>query len=173
MSEKVMKIPLILILLVFLPASAQVTSAQVTSAQLTAQITSPGTRWSADEAVKVHFVRNAFTAAERQTLRETMESWARTTKTGGGIRFVFAEETGGLIDCARCLTIARQGASRDRQRKPASFNVLRQDQAGRLLSAWIAFESSTSESSLSTLMVQALEEGLGAGDSQTARNRRR
>lgn len=179
MSEKVMKIPLLLLLLVLLPATAQVTSAQATSAQaMSAQITLPGTQWSRDAIVNVHFVRDVFTARERQTLQEAMESWARTTKTGDRIRFVFAEETGGLIDCARCLTIARQGVlrqgvSRDRQRKSVSFNVLRHDEAGRLLSAWIAFENSTSQSSLSTLMVRALEEGLGAGDSQTARNRRR
>jgi hypothetical protein len=174
MSEKVMKISLLLILLVLLPASAQVTSAQATSAQVTsAQITLPGTQWSQAAVVNVHFVRDVFTAAERQTLQEAMESWARTTKTGGEIRFVFAEETGGLIDCVRCLTIARQVVSRDRQRKSVSFNVLRQDAAGRLLSAWIAFESSTSQSSLSTLMVRALQEGFGAADSQTARNRRR
>ena len=162
-----MKASLIFILLLSLTAVAR--TEQTTNPSFNSSLSSAGSHWPEGALVNVYFVREMFSAAERQTLREAMESW---TKGGGpGVSFVFAGETGGLIDCERCLTITRQGVTPDGPRQRVIVNVIRHDQTGRLLSAWIAFERSAPKApALRTLMLQALAGGFGISDSQVARN---
>lgn len=121
--------------------------------------------------VSVYFVQNMFTADEKQMLWNALETWTqRAKKKGLQISFVLAGETGGLIDCVGCLTIARQGFATYGTRQRVSFNALRQDDKGRLISAWIGFERATAtEIELRTLMLQALERGLALSSSQTAK----
>jgi hypothetical protein len=121
--------------------------------------------WPSAAVVNVYFVHDVFTSGERQTLWEAIAAWTETArKTGTEIRFTDAGETGGLIDCAGCLTITRQGFDIHRFRQRVSFNALRQDAAGRLISAWIGFErKSSSPPALKILMQQALEQGLALG----------
>lgn len=167
---KLMKASLIFILLLSLTAVAR--PERTRNSAIDSNLLPAGANWPEDALVNVYFVREVFSASERQTLREAMESW---TKRGGtGISFVFAGETGGLIDCERCLTITRQGVSANGrvQRGPRMIlNPIRQDHDGRLISAWIAFErSAVNSAALRTLMLQALAGGFGLNDSQTARN---
>jgi hypothetical protein len=169
---KLMKASLIFILLLSLTAVAR--PERTRNSAFDFNLSPARANWPEHALVNVYFVRDMFSASERQTLREAMESW---TKPGGtGIGFVFAGETGGLIDCERCLTITRQGVSANGRVQGGQrmiFNPIRQDQAGRLISAWIAFErSAVSSAALRTLMLQALARGFGFNDSQTARNTR-
>jgi hypothetical protein len=128
--------------------------------------------WPEDARVNVYFVREMFSATERQILHEAMEDW--TKSDGPGISFVFAGESGGLIDCERCLTLTRQGIYADGDRQGVMFNVIRHDQTGRLLSAWIAFErSALNPGALRILMLRALAGGFGLSDLKTPRNTRR
>lgn len=132
---------------------------------------SPAAYWAENCVVSVYFVRNIFTADEKQLLWNAIETWTLSAKKKGlQISFVRAGETGGLIDCAGCLTIARQVFATDRTRQHVSFNALRQDDKGRLISAWIGFERTTAtEIALRTLMLQALERGLALNSPQTAK----
>jgi hypothetical protein len=126
--------------------------------------------WPEAALVNVYFVRDIFSAGERKTLQEAMEDW---TKRRGprdvGISFVFAGETGGLIDCERCLTVTRQGFSSKTER--VALKVLRQDERGRLLSAWIAVERvAANPATLKNQLLQALERGLEVNDPRIARD---
>lgn len=126
--------------------------------------------WPSATVVNVYFVHDVFTAGERQTLWEAIAAWTETARrTGSEIRFTDAGETGGLIDCASCLTITRQGFDINRFRQRVSFNALRQDAAGRLISAWIGFDRKPSNPpALKILMQQALGQGLALGVAQPA-----
>jgi hypothetical protein len=103
-----------------------------------------------------------------------MEGWTKNPRTRGiGISFIFAGETGGLIDCERCLTIARQGVSRAGQTERVTLNILRQDESGRLLSGWIAVErAAATPLALRNQLLQALERGLGINPSRSAKSGR-
>jgi hypothetical protein len=127
--------------------------------------------WLGGGEVSVYFVRNSFSLVERQLLWQALETWAqKERKKGRQINFVPSGETGGLIDCAGCLTIATQAASAYASRQRVSFNSLRHDEAGRPISAWIGFEADASTTSnLRPLMLQALERGLALDTSPTAR----
>jgi hypothetical protein len=125
--------------------------------------------WPSAAVVNVYFVHDAFTSEEKHTLWEAIEAWtAAARKAGSAIKFTDAGETGGLIDCADCLTITRQGFDINRFKQRVSFNALRQDAAGRLISAWIGFERKpASPQALKILMQQALEQGLALGVAQS------
>lgn len=125
--------------------------------------------WPPASVVNVYFVHDVFTDAERQTLWEAIEAWTETArKMDLEISFVDAGDTGGLIDCASCLTITRQGMDINRLSQRVSFNALRQDGTGRLISAWIGFErTAKSPLALKTLMYQALQRGLAVGVAQS------
>ena len=64
--------------------------------------------WPQDSTVKVHFVRGLFTPEQKETLWLTLESWTLKDGANSTIRFSYAGETGGLIDCLGCLTLTRQ-----------------------------------------------------------------
>jgi hypothetical protein len=118
--------------------------------------------WPQDSTVKVYFVRDVFTAEEKQTLWKAVEAWAKIArKTSAGVAFVNAGETGGLIDCVGCLTIARQEVHANKSRDSGSFHRLRLDEMGRLISAWIGFANETNNpQTLRSLLLHALESGL-------------
>lgn len=166
-----MKASLIIsILLLSLFACPRTEKARAATAWLNAAAVN--TYWPEDALVNVYFVRDMFSAGERKTLEEAMEDWARRPGARDvGVSFVFAGETGGLIDCERCLTIARQAFSS--KSEPVALKVLRHDEKGRLLSAWIAVERvAASPATLRNQLLQALERGLGVNDSRISRNAR-
>ena len=152
------------VLLLVLPVNGA-RAEQVEACSLNSSETPATAYWPSASVVNVYFVHDVFTSGERQTLWAAIEGWMETArKTGSDIRFVDAGETGGLIDCAGCLTIARQGFDLNRFRQRVSFNALRRDEAGRLISAWIGFERApASPQALRALMHQALERGLAVG----------
>jgi hypothetical protein len=131
--------------------------------------------WPRDCVVSVYFVRNMFTSDEKQMLWTAIQTWKeRANQNGLEINFVLAGETGGLIDCMACLTIARQGLVSEGTRPRVSFNVLRQNQTGTLISAWIGVERViVSSQSLRTSVSKALERGLGTGAALSASRRHR
>jgi hypothetical protein len=124
--------------------------------------TTPGTStpapafWPQDSTVTVYFVRGLFTVEQQQILRRTLETWA-TAEARSTVRFLYAGETTGLIDCVGCLTLTRQEFHAKSQKRNAAFNRLRSDQTGRLISAWIGFDSSIRDSQkLRSLLIQVL-----------------
>src|SRR6185295_8748165 len=112
--------------------------------------------WPQDSTVTVYFVRGFFTVEQQQILHRTLETWA-SAKANSTIRFLYAGESSGLIDCVGCLTLTRQEFSAKGRKRSAQFNRLRTDQTGQLLSAWIGFDSSIRDSKkLKSLLVQVL-----------------
>jgi hypothetical protein len=160
-----MKASLFIVVLLLISLVNATRAEQVTACPLNFSATSATAYWPSVSLVNVYFVHDVFTSGERQTLWAAIAAWSETArKTGSDITFVDAGETGGLIDCAGCLTITRQGFDINRFRQRVSFNPLRQDQAGRLISAWIGFERApASRQALSALMHQALGRGLAVG----------
>jgi hypothetical protein len=112
--------------------------------------------WPQDSTVTVYFVRGLFTVEQKQVLQQTLEAWA-SSKANSTIRFSYAGETGGLIDCLGCLTLTRQALHTNGYKRDATFNRLRGDHTGRLISAWIGFNSSLTDSQkLRNSLVQVL-----------------
>src|SRR5688572_24540834 len=65
--------------------------------------------WSPESRVNVYFIRDMFTAAQRQSLLSALSTWeGLTTKEGLAVSFNDAGETSGLIDCQSCVTVARE-----------------------------------------------------------------
>ncbi|HEY8187491.1 MAG TPA: hypothetical protein VIF64_15575 [Pyrinomonadaceae bacterium] len=125
--------------------------------------------WPQDSTVNVYFVRDLFTFEQQQVLRQTLESWT-TSQATSTVRFSYAGETGGLIDCLGCLTLTRQDLSANRRKRYVTFNRLRGNHTGQLISAWIGFETSITDSQkLKNLLVQVLgaEELLRVSTSMT------
>jgi hypothetical protein len=164
-----MKASLFIVVLLLALLASGARAEQVATRPFTFSGASATAYWPSASLVNVYFVHNVFTSSERQTLWEAIAAWTDTArKTGSDIRFVDAGETGGLIDCAGCLTITRQGLDINRFRQRVSFNTLRQDEAGRLISAWIGFERApASPQALGALMRQALGRGLAVGVAQS------
>ena len=132
--------------------------------------------WPQDSTVTVYFVRGLFTVEQQQILRRTLETW--TAKANSKIRFLYAGESSGLIDCVGCLTLTRQELYAKGQNRNAAFNRLRSDQTGHLISAWIGFDSSIRDShKLKSLLVQVLgaerqpRVGTGRNSAMPARHR--
>lgn len=111
-----------------------------------------------DATVKVFFVRDMFTAEQRQALWNTLENWKQERQTNLTVRFLNGGETGGLIDCLGCLTLTKQEAATSKEKRRASFNRLRWDKTGRLVSAWIGFDRAITEpQKLTRLLARMLD----------------
>jgi hypothetical protein len=111
-----------------------------------------------DSQVRTYFVRGAFTAGEMQMLWRTLETWTQTAGAASTLRFSNAGETGGLINCVGCLTLTRQNDDSNQRKRDVSFNRLGSDQTGRLISAWIEFDSDITDSrKLRRLLVRVLD----------------
>lgn len=132
------------------------------------------TLWPPDVTVKVYFVRDMFAPEQTEMLWEAMDNWAQSAARRPAFRFVYAGETSGLIDCVGCLTVAREDMRTYASRRGASFNSLRHDEAGQLISAWVGLDLAvTNAQTLRGLMIQTLDRGFGSNDRQTGRNRQR
>lgn len=103
--------------------------------------------WRPDSIVNVYFFRSMFTSEQRQALLDAMESWEETAKKfGSAVSFSYAGETDGLIDCQNCLTVARQDVYTIDRKGHTSFNALRRNDMGQLISAWIGIDGATNDS---------------------------
>jgi hypothetical protein len=122
--------------------------------------------WEQDASVKVFFVRGMFTSEQRQALWGTLQNWKQEQATSLTTRFLNGGETGGLIDCLGCLTLTKETLT-SKGKRQASFNRLRWDKTGRLVSAWIGFDRAITEpQKLTRLLARMLdaEELLRIGD---------
>lgn len=118
--------------------------------------------WPADSTVRVYFVRGLFTSEQTETIWKTLEAWTQNAnRRNPTVKFVYAGETGGLIDCLGCLTVSRQGISLSKSKR-ASFNPLRRHETGQLISAWMGFDHAVTDPRvLRVLMLEALARGPG------------
>ena len=113
--------------------------------------------WHPGSVVNVYFFRNMFTSEQRQVSLGALEYWEASASAGPAVSFNYAGETDGLIDCHNCLTVARQETYAGAGRGRASFNALRHNDIGELISAWIGIEPSARDSvGLRGLIFEAL-----------------
>lgn len=99
--------------------------------------------WKPDSQVDVYFMRDLFTAAQRQAAMDTMNNPQESARRIGlAITFTYAGDTDGLIDCENCLTVVRPGNAHHRKRQTI-INSLRRSGDGNLLSAWIEIDQET------------------------------
>ncbi|HKP44982.1 MAG TPA: hypothetical protein VJT50_00155 [Pyrinomonadaceae bacterium] len=129
--------------------------------------------WAPDSEVKVHFVRGMFTPEQQNMLLSAMEFWTQAAhKAGAGVSFIYAGETGGVINCENCLTVTRRDVYHQDRKHYAFFNPLRQRPDGRLFSAWIDLDfATTGPKALKGFMVHELGHGLGLWDCTTCHNK--
>ena len=129
--------------------------------------------WAPDAEVKVHFVRGMFTPEQQGTLLSAMEFWTRAAeKIGAGVKFVYAGETGGVINCENCLTVTRRDVYQTDKKHYAFFYPLQQRHDGQLLSAWIDLDFATTNlQALKSFMVHELGHGMGLWDCTTCHNK--
>lgn len=129
--------------------------------------------WAPDAEVKVHFVRGMFTPEQQGTLLSAMAFWTQAAqKMGAGVKFVYAGETGGVINCTNCLTVTRRDVFQQDKKHYAFFHPMLQRADGQLLSAWIDLDfATTSLAALKGFMVHELGHGLGLWDCTTCRNK--
>ena len=129
--------------------------------------------WAPDAEVKVHFVRGMFTPEQQETLLSAMAFWTQAAhKIGAGVRFVYAGETGGVINCTNCLTVTRRDVYQQDKKHYAFFHPLLQRADGQLLSAWIDLDfATTNPQALKGFMVHELGHGLGLWDCTTCHNK--
>ena len=146
-----------LLLLILLLSSYAVANSERKAESSSDHSSMAATFWPQDATVKVYFVRGLFTSEQRETLWRTLEALKQETETTSTNRFLYAGETGGLIDCLGCLTLTRHDASANKKQE-ASFNLLRMDQTGQLSSAWIGFDRAITDSQkLSRLLSRVLQ----------------
>src|SRR5690242_10286261 len=110
--------------------------------------------WPIDAEVKVYFVRDMFSAEQRDALLGVMRTWTATdAETSSGIRFVYAGENDGPVNCRNCLTVRRREVHKQDKHHYAFFNPMVMDPSGLLVSAWIDLDvGTTSPRALSGFM---------------------
>jgi len=127
--------------------------------------------WPPDSDIKVYFVRDLFTPEQRRTLFEAMETWNTSAQqTGAGVKFRYAGETDGPINCQSCLTITRREVYKNDRKHYAFFYPLSWDRDGLLISARIDFDVATTNlKALRSFMAHELGHGMGLWDCKTCK----
>lgn len=130
--------------------------------------------WRIDAEVKVYFVRNMFTSEQRETLLEAMKTWTATgAETGAGVRFIYAGENDGPINCQNCLTVRRREVHKRDKHHYAFFNPLSLNGDRLLISAWIDLDFATTKPrAVQGFMAHELGHGLGLWDCTTCKKKR-
>src|SRR6185295_5728622 len=163
---------LLLLVLLFIPVTS--TSAQE-KACTTNRNSPPASNWywAPDSEVKVHFVTGMFTPEQQSTLQSAMAFWTQAAaRVGAGVKFVYAGETRGVINCDNCLTVTRRDVYQQDKKHYAFFHPLQQRRDGQLLSAWIDLDfATTSAPALKGFMVHELGHGLGLWDCTTCHSK--
>ncbi len=146
---------------------------------VTAQTETPGTcttnrnappvgawYWPADTVVKVHFVRDKFTAEQKDALFTAMDTWTRAAKSvGAGVTFVYAGETTTVNACRNCLTVTRSEVFKYDRKHYAFFYPIQRTSDGALISAWIDLDNATTDTqALKAFMAHEMGHSLGLWD---------
>ena len=129
--------------------------------------------WPPDTEVKVYLVRDMFTEEQKQTLFAAMEDWTKASNgVGAGVKFKYAGEVRGLVNCNGCLTVTRREVFKYDRKHYAFFNPLKRDDQGLLISAWIDFDFSTTKpQALRGFMSHELGHGMGLWDCKTCKKK--
>ena len=168
----VMKLFLLPVLLMLLFPAAAISAPETCTANRNSPPAS-NWYWAPDSEVKVHFVRGMFTPEQQRTLLSAMAFWTQAAqRVGAGVKFIYAGETGGVINCENCLTVTRRDVYKTDKKHYAFFYPLQQRADGQLLSAWIDLDfATTSPDALKGFMVHELAHGLGLWDCTTCHNK--
>lgn len=128
--------------------------------------------WPIDAEVKVYFVRDMFNAEQRDALISVMKTWTEA-ETGSGVKFIYAGENDGPVNCRNCLTIRRREVYKQDKHHYAFFNPMVLDPSGLLTSAWIDLDvGTTSPRALSGFMAHEMGHGLGLWDCTTCKKKK-
>ena len=163
-----MKTVLSILLLILISSAANV-NAQEGNEVCKARRNAPPTHsyyWPPNSIVKVYFVRDMFTPAQRQTMGAAMVGWTLAAgEAGADVTFVDAGESEGVNNCNSCLTVTRREVYKQDRKHYAFFYPLRQDLNGLLVSAWIDFDfATTGPKALQGFMSHELGHGMGLWD---------
>jgi hypothetical protein len=107
-----------------------------------------------------------FTSEERATLLKAMDNWTLAAAgAGSGVKFIYAGETAGIVNCKQCLTVTRREVHKSDREHYAFFNPLARDDKGLLVSAWIDLDfATTNPQALQGFMAHELGHGMGLWD---------
>jgi len=130
--------------------------------------------WPPDTEVKVYFSRGMFSEDQQRTLRAAMATWtAAASESVAAIKFSYAGEVDGIVNCQGCLTVTRREIHKNDRKHYAFFNPLSQDSDGLLISAWIDFDFAiTNLQALQGFMAHELGHGLGLWDCTTCQKKK-
>ena len=102
--------------------------------------------WPPDTRVRVYFMRDRFTSEQRKTLVAAMKDWNQVAQLiGAGVSFTDAGETDRRVSCKQCLTIDRKNPKVKDKNFYAAFYPVHYERNGWLNSAWIEFDTATTD----------------------------
>jgi len=130
--------------------------------------------WGADADVKVYLVRNMFTPAQRQAVLQALQTWTTAgNDTAAGVKFTYAGESAGLVNCRSCLTVTRRDVFKNDGSHYSFFNPLSSEDGRVLLSAWIDLDFATTDPhALQGFVAHELGHGMGLWDCETCKKKR-
>lgn len=130
--------------------------------------------WPIDAEVRVYLVRNMFSPEQKAALLNVMQTWTATeAETGSGVKFVYAGENDGPVNCRNCLTVRRREVYKEDRHHYAFFNPMVLDRNGLLVSAWIDLDvGTTSPRALSGFMAHEMGHGMGLWDCTTCKKKK-
>jgi hypothetical protein len=130
--------------------------------------------WAVDAEVKVYLVRNMFTSEQRGAVLEALKTWTMAgNETDAGVKFTYAGETAGLVNCRSCLTVTRRDVYKNDGSHYSFFNPLSSEEGRVLLSAWIDLDFATTDPrALQGFVAHELGHGMGLWDCETCKKKR-
>ncbi len=130
--------------------------------------------WAADAEVKVYLVRNMFTSEQREAVLDALKTWTTaSTETAAGVKFTYAGESAGLVNCRSCLTVTRRDVFKNDGSHYSFFNPLSSEEGRVLLSAWIDLDFATTDPhALEGFVAHELGHGMGLWDCETCKKKR-
>ncbi len=130
--------------------------------------------WAADAEVQVYLVRNMFTSEQREAILEALKTWTTAgNETAAGVKFTYAGESAGLVNCRSCLTVTRRDVYKNDGSHYSFFNPLSSEEGRVLLSAWIDLDfATTNPHALEGFVAHELGHGMGLWDCVTCKKKR-
>ena len=129
--------------------------------------------WPPDSEVKIYLVRGMFTPEQRRAIFEAIETWTQATQAAGArVKFTFAGESDGTVNCQGCLSIKRREIYKYDHEHYAFFFPLNYNQDNYLFSAWIDLDFATTDPhALKGFVVHELGHSLGLSDCTTCKKK--